>query len=326
MARTRRRIVQLLGFAALCTALAAPAPAQTYPARNVHMISPFEPGGGSDLHARALAQELGKLWKLPLVPENMGGAGGGIAAAAAARAKPDGYTIFFSTHPILVVNPSLYEKLNYDPDKDFIPVVKLGDTALMAVVNSNLGINSVADLIKAAKARPGTINFGSGGIGTTQHLSGELFKAMANIDIVHVPFKSGAPATQALFAGEVQMQFDSVFPAMGSVKTGKVRGIGVTGPQRDPAVPDMPTIGETVKGYESVLGYGILVPTGTPPAIVAQLNRDLNKVIADPAYRKEMASRGLNLDGGTPEEFKAWLGVERTKWSALLKRINVRID
>jgi tripartite-type tricarboxylate transporter receptor subunit TctC len=256
----------------------------------------------------------------------MGGAGGGVAAGAVARSKPDGYTIFFATHPILAINPSLYAKLNYNPDADFIPVVKLGQTALMGLVSVASGINSVADLIKVAKDKPGTINFGSGGAGTTQHMSAALFAAMANVDMVHVPFKGGAPAAAALMANTIQLQFDSVFPAMGQIKTDKVRGIGVTSVKREPGLPDMPTIGETLKGYESVLGYGILVPAGTAASIVSALNRDINKVLADPAYNKQMASRGINLDGGTPEEFKTWLASERRKWADVIKRMKISIE
>ncbi len=324
---TMSKSISLAAVVACALAFAAPSAfSQNYPARPVRIAIPFDPGGGSDLHARALANELGKLWKLSLVPENMGGAGGGVAAGYVARSKPDGYTIFFATHPIFAINPALYEKLNYNPDADFIPVVKLGETSLMALVNAASGINTVADLIKVAKDKPGTINFGSGGMGTTQHMSAELFRAMAGLDLVHVPFKGGAPAAQALMANTIQLQFDSVFPAMGQIKTGKVRGVGVTGAKREPGLPDMPTVGETVKGYESVLGYGILVPAGTPAAIVATLNRDINKVLADPAYKKEMTNRGINLDGGTPEEFKAWLASERRKWADVIKRNNIKVE
>lgn len=323
MSKTVGRVTKAICVLAFA---ASSAFAQNYPDRSVRMVIPFAPGGGSDLHARALAIELGKLWNQSVIPENMGGAGGGVAAGAVARSRPDGYTIFFATHPILAINPSLYAKLNYNPDTDFIPVVKLGETALMGLVSVASGITSVADLIKVAKDKPGTINFGSGGAGTTQHMSAALFAAMANVDLVHVPFKGGAPAAAALMANTIQLQFDSVFPAMGQIKTGKVRGIGVTSLKREPGLPDMPTIGETLKGYESVLGYGILVPAGTSAPIVSALNRDINKVLSDPVYKKQMASRGINLDGGTPEEFKVWLATERRKWADVIKRMNITIE
>ena len=305
-------------------ATAAPGFAQNFPVRGVRIVIPFEPGGGSDLHARALANELGKLWKLPLLPENMGGAGGGVAASAVARSKPDGYTIFFATHPILAINPVLYDTLNYNPETDFIPVVKLGETALMALVSATSGINSIPELIKLARDKPGSLNFGTGGVGTTQHLSAELFKALANIDIVHIPFKGGAPANAAMMAGQIQLQFDSFFPGMILSRAGKIRGIAVTGKARQAQLPDMPTVAETLKGYESVLGYGILVPAGTPASIVTTLNRDINKVLSDPAYKKEMTDRGINLDGGTPEELRTWLASERRKWGDLIKRMGIK--
>jgi tripartite-type tricarboxylate transporter receptor subunit TctC len=317
----RARVAVALALAALSTT----ALAQSYPTRNVRMIVPFAAGGGADLQARTLANTLSKSWNRQVVIENMGGAGGGVGAAYVAKSEPDGYTVFFVTHPILAINPSLYKKLAYDPDKDFMPVVKLGETPLMLMINAQSSVKTVPELIKLAKEKPGALNFGSGGAGTTQHLSGELFKHMAALDVVHVPFKGGALATAALMGGEIQMQFDSAYPGMRSMKTGKLQGIAITGKKRLPELPDMPTMSETLPGYESVLGYGILVPAGTPSEIVAALNRDINKVLADPAYRKEMASRAIELDGGTPEQFRSWLASERKKWSELLQRLNLKL-
>jgi len=306
-------------------AYAAGASAQSYPARNVRMIVPFAPGGGADLHARTLGNALGKIWNRSVVIENMGGAGGGLAASYVAKAEADGHTIFFATHPILAINPFLYKKLAYDADKDFAPVVKLGETPLMLMVNAQSGVKSVPELIKLAKQKPGALNFGSGGAGTTQHLSGELFKHVADIEIVHVPFKGGALATAAVMGNEIQMQFDSAYPGMLSMKAGKLRGIAITGQKRLAILPDVPTMAETLSGYESVLGYGILVPAATPAEVVMILNRDINKVLSDPAYRKEMTSRAIELNGGTPDEFNAWVASERRKWGELLARINLKL-
>jgi len=312
-------------IAVALTALTAHALAQKYPVRNVRMVVPFAPGGGADLHARALGNELAKGWGRAVVIENQGGAGGGVAAAQAARAEPDGHTLFFATHPILAINPSLYKKLAYDPEKDFAPIVKLGETALMLLVSASSSVKSVPDLIKLAKDKPHSLNFGSGGPGTTQHLSAELFKSMADIDIVHVPFKGGALANAALLGGEIHLQFDSAFPGMMQMKSGKMRGLAVTSRSRLTVLPDMPTMGEYLNGYESVLGYGILVPAATPKEIVATLNRDINKVLSDPVYKKEIASRGIDLEGGTPEQFRSWLAFERKKWSDLVRRLNLQI-
>jgi tripartite-type tricarboxylate transporter receptor subunit TctC len=312
------------GFAV--AAITATALAQDYPARNVRLVVPFAPGGGSDLHARALANELGKVWNVPLVIHNMGGAGGGVAAAQVARSEPDGYTIFFATHPILAINPALYKKLPYDPDKDFTPVVKLGETALILLVGAASSAQSLPELIKLAKNAPGTLNFGSGGAGTTQHLSAELFRSLAGIDIVHVPFKGGALANAALLSGQIHLQFDSAFPGMRWMQSGKLRGLAVTSRNRLPQLPDMPAMNEMLQGYESVLGYGILAPAGTPASIVAAVNRSVNAVLADPAYRKEMSSRAISVDGGTPEAFRSWLASERKRWGELVRRLNLSIS
>ena len=290
------------------------------------MIVPFAAGGGSDLHARMLANALGKVWKHSPVIENMGGAGGGVGAANVAKSAPDGYTILFVTHPILAINPALYKSLAYDPEKDFIGVVKLGETANILTVNAASGPKSVPELIRRAKDKPGTLNFGTGGAGTTQHLSAELFKHMADVDIVHVPFKGGALATAALMGGsEVHIQFNSAYAAMKSIQTGKLRGLAVTSKKRMPVLPDMPTMSEFLDGYEAVLGYGIVVPTGTPAEIVSSLNRDINKVLAQPDYKREMEKRVIYLDGGTPEQFRGWLVEERKKWGELIRRLGLSI-
>jgi len=312
-------------IAVALTALTANALAQKYPVRNVRMIVPFAPGGGADLHARTLGNELAKGWGRAVVIENQGGAGGGVAAGQAARAEPDGHTLFFATHPILAINPSLYKKLAYDPEKDFLPIVKLGETALMLLVSASSSAKSVPELIKLAKEKPHALNFGSGGPGTTQHLSAELFKHLAEIDIVHVPFKGGALANAALLGGEIHLQFDSAFPGMMQMKAGRMRGLAVTSRSRLTVLPDMPTMGEYLSGYESVLGYGVLVPAATPRDIAATLNRDINKVLSDPAYRKELSSRGIDLEGGTPEQFRSWLASERKKWGDLIRRLNLQL-
>jgi tripartite-type tricarboxylate transporter receptor subunit TctC len=316
-----------LGYAFLLPALvfAPPTLGQGYPTRNVRMIVPFAPGGGSDLHARPLAQELGKIWNRTVVIENMGGAGGGVGASYVARAEPDGHTLLFATHPIISINPSLYKKLAYDPDKDFAAVTKVGETPLMLVVHPSMPVRSVNELVRLAKSRPNALNFGSGGAGTTQHLSGELFRHMASLELVHVPFKGGALASAALMGGEIHLHFDSAFPAMMAMKAGRVRGLAVTSRNRLPVLPDMPTMSETLAGYESVLGYGILAPARTPPDVVATLNRDLVKILGDAAYKVDMANRGLYLDSGTPEQFNAWLAAERRKWGELIQRLKLSL-
>jgi tripartite-type tricarboxylate transporter receptor subunit TctC len=271
-----------------------------------------------------LADRFGKLWNQQVLIDNVSGAGGGVAALNVARSKPDGYTVFFATHPIFAINPFVYEKLSYDPDADFIPVVKLSEAPLVLLVHASLGVQTLPDLIKLAKEKPGTINFGSGGVGTSQHLSAEMLKATASIDIVHIPYRGTGPASKALLANEIQMHFDGVHSATGQMATGRIRGIAVTSLNRLSTLPDLPTMSETLNGFEATLAYGLLVPAGTPQALVTALNRDANKVLQDPAFRKQMQDAGISLQGGTPEQFKAFLANERRKWGDLLRRLNIK--
>jgi tripartite-type tricarboxylate transporter receptor subunit TctC len=321
--RVSHRVVAIAALAFAATNFACAQSA--HPTRNIRMIVPFTPGGGADLHARTLGMALSTLWSRSVVIDNRGGAGGGVAASVVASSEPDGHTIFFATHPILSINPELYRKLSYDPVKDFAPVVKLGETALMLMVNPSFPAKTVAEMIKIAKEKPGTLNFGTGGPGTTQHLSAEMFRGLADIDVVHVPFKGGALASAAIMARQIQFQFDSAYPGMRFMQSGKLRGLAVTSKKRLPMLPDMPTMAETLPGYESVLAYTIVVPAATPKGIVESLNRDINKVLSDPAYRKELESRAISLDGGSPEDLRAWLAAERKKWGALIRKLKLSV-
>ena len=314
--------------ASLCTALVIATMtslAQDYPARPVRIVVPFPAGGNADLHGRSLAQRLGRVWGQQVVIDNISGAGGGVAAANVAKSKPNGETIFFSTHAIFAINPFMYDKLAYDPDADFIPVIKVSEAQNILLVSAASSIYSVADLIRMAKEKPRALNFGSGGVGTTQHLTAELFKTAANIEITHIPYRGTAPATTALLANEIQMHFDSSSSAIMQIRGGRVRGIAITSLNRLPSLPDLPTMSESgLNGFEATLAYGILVPSGTPAAIVAAINRDANKVLQDAAYRKEMQDQGLELSGGTPGEFRTFLMNERKKWGDLINRLNIK--
>ena len=299
--------------------------AQEYPARPVRIVVPFPAGGNADLHGRSLAQRLGRIWGHQVVIDNISGAGGGVAAANVAKSRPNGETIFFATHPILAINPFMYDKLAYDPDADFVPVIKVSEAQNILLVSAASSIYSVADLIRMAKEKPRALNFGSGGVGTTQHLTAELFKAAANIEITHVPYRGTAPATTALLANEIQMHFDSASSAISQIRGGRVRGIAITSLNRLPTMPDLPTLNESgLKGFEATLAYGLLVPSGTPPGVVAAINRDANKVLQDAVYRKEMLDQGLELSGGSPGEFRTFLLNERRKWGELISRLNIK--
>jgi len=316
---------RLLSTALLLAVCAAAVHAQDFPNRPVRMVAPFPPGGGADINARRLAERLGKLWSQQVIVDNVAGAAGGIAAANVAKSKPDGYTLFFVTHPVLAINPALYEKLTYDPDRDFAPVVLLSGLPTVLLINPSLQATKVADLVSLAKSKPGTLNFGSGGVGTSLHLAGELFKATAGIDITHVPYKGTAPAFVALLGNDIQMMFDSSGSAVQHIQGGRVRGIAVASMTRLRIAPAIPTFDESgMRDFVVTLAYGIVVPAATPAALVARLNRDLNSVLNDADYRKQMTDDGAELFGGAPEQLRQFLAAEREKWGQLIRKLGIK--
>ncbi len=307
------------------TCAAAQADTVDFPTRPVRLVVPFPPGGGSDMQARMLADRLRQVWTQPILVDNVAGAGGAVAAANVARSKADGHTILFATHPMIAINPLIYKKLPYQA-KDFAPVIKLIDTPLVLLVPSASPFRSVADLVKAAKDKPGSINYGSGGIGTTQHLTGELLKQQARIDLTLIPYRGNSQTNTALLTNEIQLFFDSVPSAVAQIKGGRVRGIALSGLSRQPLLPGVATVSETLPGFESSLAYGLLVPDGTPEAVVLAINRDVNKVLRSSEYAVRVAGEGISIEGGSPEQFAEFLAREHSKWSDLVKRLNLRLD
>lgn len=258
--------------------------------------------------------------------ENLGGGAGNVGAVAVAAAAPDGYTLFFATHPIFAINPSLHEKPPFDPERDFAPVVQVSETPHILIVNLSLPAATLADLIGLARARPGSLHSGSGGQGTSLHLAAELFRSAAGIELTHVPYKGTGPAIAALMANEIQILFDSSTSAIGHIRGGRVRGLAVTALSRLAALPELPTFDESgLPGFHSALAYGIVVRSGTPPAIVAAVNRTVNAVLADPEYRRQMSEVGLNLVGGPPEHFRSYLAAERKKWAEIIRKQGIRL-
>lgn len=324
---TRREIVLALAAMGSWTspALAEGEPARSFPSGPVRLVVPFPPGGGSDIQARQLAERLEHLWKKPVVVENVSGANGGVAAANVARSAPDGHAILFATHPMMAINPLLYRKLPYSP-KDFRPVVQLVDTPLVLLVAADSPFRSVADVVMAAKQKPKALNFGSGGVGTTQHLTGELFQRKAGIALTLITYRGNAQTTTALISKDIQMYFDGVPSALAQIRGGRVRGLGVTSPRRLGVLPELPTVGETLPGFSSTLAYGLLVPAATPGTVVAALNKDVNAVLAEPGFANRLASEGTNIDGGSPEQFANFLRRERESWSSLLRQLDLKLD
>jgi len=301
--------------------------AQQFPTKAVRIIAPFPAGGATDINVRRLAERLNKLWGQPVIVDNSAGGAGISAAVTVAKSKPDGYTLFFITHPILSINPLLYDKLPYDADKDFRPVVEVTETPSVLLVSPALQVANVAELISVAKAKPGTLSFGSGGVGTTLHLSGELFKAAAGIDIVHVPYKGGAAALTALMSNEIQLSFDSAPSALRQMQGGRVRGVAVASVNRLQAAPTLPTFAESgLNGVVSSLGNGIVVPAGTPSGIIASINAAVNSVLKNGDYSKLMIDDGVQVIGGSPEQFAQFLTNERKKWQVLIQKLGIKAE
>jgi len=293
----------------------------------IRIVVPFPPGGATDILARDVAQKLTEAWGQQVIVDNRPGAGGNIGSELVAHSAPDGYTLEMGTVGTHAINASLYAKMPYDHVKDFAPVILVAGVPNVLVVNNAVPANSVAELIAYAKANPGKLNFASSGNGTSIHLSGELFKVMAGVQMTHIPYKGSAPALQDLLGGQVQLMFDNLPPSLPQIKAGKVRALAVTSLTRAPALPDVPTIAESgLPGFEASSWFGILAPAGTPPAIVAKLNAEIAKWLATPEAKEKLAKQGANAAGGTPEDFAKHIAAETAKWAKVVKDSGAKID
>jgi tripartite-type tricarboxylate transporter receptor subunit TctC len=304
---------------ALLVACTQGAVAQDYPSRPITLVIPYPPGGGNDVMGRSVAEKMSKTLGQSVVVENRAGAGGSIATRQVARASPDGYTLVLGGTGTLAVNPTLYDNVGYDPRKDFAPVGLIGTGQLILVINPNVPANSVAELIALAKKEPGKLRYASSGIGSGIHLGAVLFEQMAGIKLAHIPYKGTAQALTDLVGGHVQIFFSSLPPAVSLAKEGKVRALAVAGPKRSPIFPDLPTVAETLPGYEAVLHYGIIAPAGTPDAIIRKLNAALREAVNSPDTKMRMAADGTEPLASTPEEYAADIDKEEKKWSAIVR-------
>jgi tripartite-type tricarboxylate transporter receptor subunit TctC len=314
---------------ALATAMVLPfaARAAEYPLRPVSLLVAFTPGGPSDVLARILGRRLQELLGQPFVIENRPGAGGNIAAEAAANAAPDGYTLLMGNNSILATNASLYKKINYDPIKDFVPISLIGTQPNILVVNPQLPVNSMAELIELAKARPGELNFASSGHGAAAHLAGELFKTEAKINIVHVAYKGAAPALHDVVAGHVQMMFATAASTIGLIKSGKVRPLAVTTLHRTELLPDIPTVAELgIPGFDATTWHGLVAPAGVSKEVIGTLHFATVTALKDPEVRASLADLGVDIIGSTPKEFDAYIKSEIPKWSAVVKASGAQLD
>lgn len=310
-------------FAALAAAASPVGQAQTsdgYPSRPLRMIVAFSPGGPTDLVARLLAQGLSEAMGQPVLVDNRPGAGGTVAGPLIARAAPDGHTLFTAANGEVAIAPALYARLPWDPAKDIAPVSRVGASQLVLVVPAAFPAASVKELIALAKAKPGTLNYASSGTGSTAHLSAELLRALAGIDIVHVPYKGAGPALADLAAGQVQLLISGFSSAWPQVRAGRLRALAVTGARRLAAAPDLPTLGETLPGYEVTSWYGVFVPARTPRPIIDRLNRELGAIIRRPDMVERLVAMGIEPEGNSPEAFAGQLGAETQRWARTVRQ------
>jgi tripartite-type tricarboxylate transporter receptor subunit TctC len=297
---------------------------QAYPNKPVRFMVPFPPGAGVDIVARQIAQKMADQWGTAVVIDNRAGAGGVIAVEVVANARPDGYTLLMGNLATQALNPSLYKSLPYDPVRSFSPITQAVSVPEMLVVNAALPVQSVKDLVALAKAKPGQINYGSAGIGSMPHLSGELFDSLAKVDTTHVAYKGNPQATTDLLGGQVQMLFANVLSLAPHVKAGKVKGLAVTSAQRLPSMPSMPTMIEAgVPGYEATNWYGVLAPAGVPRPIVQNLHAAVLNGLKNPELKARLEQDGAEVVGSTPAEFAAHIKREMARWAAVIKQAKI---
>jgi tripartite-type tricarboxylate transporter receptor subunit TctC len=292
--------------------------ADAFPDRPIKLVVPYAPGGGVDILGRLIAQRLPDVLGQPVVVENRGGGGGTIGAGLVAKAPADGYTLLLAAIEF-GANPALQSKLPYDTQKDFRPVSLVATLPAVLIVDPALPVQSVADLVKLTQANPGKYNYASAGIGSMHHLAAELFKSQNKVDVLHVPYQSGAQALTAILGGQTQMAFSTVPPVLQQIRSGKVRALAVTGEKRQPSLPDVPTFAEAgYPRFDAALWQGVLAPTGTSPEVVARLNEAINRVLAMPDVRARLAEMGADAVGTTPERFADFIKSEMTRWAALI--------
>jgi tripartite-type tricarboxylate transporter receptor subunit TctC len=316
--------MRALAFA-FAVLLASSASAQ-FPSKPVHIVVAFPPGGGTDIVARLLAPRLAEAWGQQVIVDNRAGASGVIGTEFAARSAPDGATLFLGTLGNLAVNQHLYPKMTVDPLRDFAPVTQVVAVHFVMVANPSVPVKNVAELIALAKSEPGKINYSSSGPGGAPHLAGELFKSMARVDIVHVPYKGSAPSFTDLLGGRVAFTCDSLVQALPYVRDGRLKALAVLGAARTPLLPDVPTVGETLPGYELTNWFGLVAPAATPRDTVARIHADVVKLLRDPAVAEKLSGMGATAIGNAPAEFGAAMRADSEKWGKLIREANIKAE
>ena len=320
---------QRLALAAVLVGVfvSVPVHSQGFPSKPVRLVCPYAPGGATDIISRAIALELAKNLGQPVTVENRPGAGANLGAELVARSAPDGYTLLMGGGSLHGITPALYTKLTYDPNKDLAPLIALAGFSNVLVVNPGVKANSVRDLIALAKAEPGRLSYASSGSGSTIHMSGEMFKYLTGVDMLHIPYKGSGPAVADLIGGQVQLMFDNIPSSMPHIRSGKLRALATTGPVRSPALPDLPTVAESgVPGYESTGWFGLSVAAGTPQDIIARLNAESARGARSPDFARRMTDLGFEIIGGSPEQMAEMIKVEVRRWAPVVKASGARVD
>jgi tripartite-type tricarboxylate transporter receptor subunit TctC len=301
--------------------------AQPYPSKPIHLIVPFPPGGPTDIVGRLVAQKISEGVGQPVVVENRPGAGGTVGSLAAAKSPPDGYTLLYGSTSTLAIAPSLYRNLTYDPRKSFAPISLVSRGPILVAVNDKVPARTLKEFIDLAKKSPGKLSYGSGGNGTPPHLAGELFKAVAGVDLLHVPYKGGAPAINDVAGGQVEAVFEGQVALLPHLQSGRIRALAITGAKRNPALPDVPTVAEAgLPQYDANFWSGLVAPAGTPAETVNRLNSVLLKALSSADVRETLARQGLEPSGNSPQEFAKYIAAELEKWAAVVKTSGAKID
>ncbi len=323
-------VMQRLAAAVLFAAATSSALAQaaaSFPSRPMRIVIPLPPGGVTDGMARLIAQRLQEAWGQPVVPDNRPGGNHFIAGELAAKAAPDGHTLFFANHQTLAMNPGLFAKMPYDPLRDFTAVSLIVTSANLLMAHPSVPVNNLQELVALARSRPGQLTYGSQATGSSGHVGVVMLAQMASIDMVHVPYKGPAPATQDLLAGQINLLLDSVFTQLGNVRAGKLKALGISSLQRHPLLPDVPTIAEQgYSGYEIIPWFGLVVPSGTPRDVIVKLNAEVVRALNDEVLRKRLTDQGLVVVGGTPEAFQQHINAENAKWTRLIRDMKISAD
>lgn len=324
---TIKHWMALITIAACGLGLTGPAESQSYPTRYIRMVVPFPAGGLADVLARAVANSISGPLGQNVVIENQAGAGGNTGAAAVARAEPDGYTIMMSSAGILSINQFLYPTMPFDPERAFAPVTLVADMPMLMVVSQKTPARTVEEFLKAARAEPGKINFGSAGHGTTAHLALEMFKDAAQVDLRHVPYRGAAPAAQDAVAGQIEGVFDNPPTVISHIRSGSLRALAIAAKERMSLLPDVPTMAEAgIPRFEASSWFGVVAPAGTPAPVLTRLNAEIVKALRQPALQKTFDELGARLVGNTPEEFDRFIREERLKWGQIVKEAKVKLD